>query len=115
MKALPLHFEGGAASIGMQPAQVLPPPFPLCCSCFILVRCGNPELTFNDAFPLFTADNMAFPCTELFILSLILGVGSGKGGGSMTHRHIETITFGTCLVICAHTHTRTHMHAHILT
>ena len=37
----------------------------------------------------------------------------------MTHRHIETITFGTCLVICAHTHTQTHthtyMHAHILT
>ena len=30
----------------------------------------------------------------------------------MTHRHIETITFGTCLVICAHTHTHTHTHAH---
>ena len=29
----------------------------------------------------------------------------------MTHRHIVTITFGTCLV----THTHTHMHAHILT
>ena len=35
---------------------------------FVLVRCGTPELTFNDAFPLFTADNMAFPCAELFIL-----------------------------------------------
>ena len=30
---------------------------PLCCRCFVLVRCGNPELTFNDAFPLFTAGN----------------------------------------------------------
>ena len=30
----------------------------------------------------------------------------------MTHRHIETMTFGTCLVICAHTHTHTHTHAH---
>ena len=30
----------------------------------------------------------------------------------MTHRHIETITFGTCLVICAHTHTHTHTHTH---
>ena len=32
----------------------------------------------------------------------------------MTHRHMETITFGTCLVICAyaHTHTHTHTHAH---
>ena len=31
----------------------------------------------------------------------------------MTHRHIETITFGTCLVIfaCARTHTQTHTHA----
>ena len=28
----------------------------------------------------------------------------------MTHRHIETITFGTCLVICAHTHTHTCTH-----
>ena len=38
----------------------------------------------------------------------------GKGGGSMTHRHIETITFGTCLVIFAraHTHTQTHTHTH---
>ena len=41
----------------------------------------------------------------------------GRGGGSMTHRHIETITFGTCLVICAppppHTHARTHFsHRH---
>ena len=26
----------------------------------------------------------------------------------MTHRHIETITFGICLVICALTHTHTH-------
>ena len=31
----------------------------------------------------------------------------------MTHRHIEAITFGTCLVICAGAHT--HVHAHILT
>ena len=30
----------------------------------------------------------------------------------MTHRHIETITFGACLVICAHTHTHTHAHTH---
>ena len=34
----------------------------------------------------------------------------------MTHRHIETITFGTCLVIFArartHTHTHTHAHTH---
>ena len=32
----------------------------------------------------------------------------------MTHRHMETITFGTCLVTCAcaHTHTHTHTHAH---
>ena len=34
----------------------------------------------------------------------------------MTQRHMETIAFGTCLVICAHTHThthtRTHTHAH---
>ena len=30
----------------------------------------------------------------------------------MTHRHMETITFGTCLVICAHTHTHTHAHTH---
>ena len=29
----------------------------------------------------------------------------------MTHRHIESITFGTCLVICAPTHTHTHTHA----
>ena len=36
--------------------------------CFVLARCGNPELTFNDEFSLFTADNMAFPCAELFIL-----------------------------------------------
>ena len=33
----------------------------------------------------------------------------------MTHRHIETITFGTCLVICAHTHTHTHTHTHART
>ena len=33
-----------------------------------LVRCGNHELTFNDEFPLFTADNMTFPCAKLFIL-----------------------------------------------
>ena len=31
----------------------------------------------------------------------------------MTHRHIETITFGTCLVICAHTHTHTHARTHL--
>ena len=30
----------------------------------------------------------------------------------MTHRHIETITFGTCLVICAHTHTHTYARTH---
>ena len=30
----------------------------------------------------------------------------------MTHRHMETITFGTCLVICARAHTQTHTHAH---
>ena len=30
----------------------------------------------------------------------------------MTHRHTETITFGTYLVIRAHTHTHTHTHAH---
>ena len=30
----------------------------------------------------------------------------------MTHRHMETITFGTCLVICARAHTHTHMHTH---
>ena len=30
----------------------------------------------------------------------------------MAHRHMETITFGTCLVTCAHTHTYTHTHAH---
>ena len=32
----------------------------------------------------------------------------------MRHRHMQTITFGTCLVICAraHTHTHTHSHAH---
>ena len=32
----------------------------------------------------------------------------------MTHGHRETITFGTCLVICArtHTHTRAQTHAH---
>ena len=30
----------------------------------------------------------------------------------MTHRHMETITFGTCLVICARTHTRARTHAH---
>ena len=29
----------------------------------------------------------------------------------MTQRHIETITFGTCLVICARTHTHKHTHA----
>ena len=29
----------------------------------------------------------------------------------MTHRHLETITLGTCLVICTHTHTHTHTHA----
>ena len=28
----------------------------------------------------------------------------------MTHRHMETITFGTCLVICARTHTHTRAH-----
>ena len=35
----------------------------------------------------------------------------------MTHRQIETITFGTCLVICApaHTHTHTHTHTHVHT
>ena len=26
----------------------------------------------------------------------------------MTHRHIETITFGTCVVICTHKFTHTH-------
>ena len=35
----------------------------------------------------------------------------------MTHRHIETITFGACLVICAYTHkhrhTQTHRHSDI--
>ena len=40
----------------------------------------------------------------------------GKGGGFMTHRHIETITFGTCLVIFAraqtHKNTRTHTCTH---
>ena len=30
----------------------------------------------------------------------------------MTHRHLETITFGTCLVICAHTDTHTHASTH---
>ena len=30
----------------------------------------------------------------------------------MTHRHIETITFGTCLVIFARTHTHTHTNTH---
>ena len=30
----------------------------------------------------------------------------------MTHRHIKTITFGTCVVICAHTHTHTHARTH---
>ena len=30
----------------------------------------------------------------------------------MTHRHMETITFGTCLVKCAYVHTHTHTHAH---
>ena len=34
---------------------------PLCCSCCVLVRCGNPELTFNDEFLLFTADNKRHP------------------------------------------------------
>ena len=29
----------------------------------------------------------------------------------MTHRHIETITFGTCLVICARARTHAHTHA----
>ena len=29
----------------------------------------------------------------------------------MTQGHIETITFGTCLVICARTHTHKHTHA----
>ena len=40
----------------------------LCSSYCVLVKCGNPELTFNDEFPLFTADTMTFPCAELFIL-----------------------------------------------
>ena len=30
----------------------------------------------------------------------------------MTRRHMETITFGTCLVICARAHTRTHTRTH---
>ena len=30
----------------------------------------------------------------------------------MTHRHIETITFGTCLVICANAHTHTYARTH---
>ena len=30
----------------------------------------------------------------------------------MTHRHIETITFGTCLVICGHTHAHTYARTH---
>ena len=33
----------------------------------------------------------------------------------MTHRHVETITFGSSLVVCARARTHTHMHAHILT
>ena len=33
----------------------------------------------------------------------------------MSHRHIETIALGTCLVICAHTHTHTHTHTHVRT
>ena len=59
---------------------------PLCCRCCALVRCGNPELTCNDEFPLFTADNMTFPCAELFILqkNFCFPVGwvcSGRLGG----------------------------------
>ena len=30
----------------------------------------------------------------------------------MTHRHTETITFGTCPVRCAYTHKHTHTHTH---
>ena len=30
----------------------------------------------------------------------------------MADRHIETITFGTCLVIFADAHTHTHAHTH---
>ena len=58
---------------------------PLCCSCCVLVRCGNPESTSNDEFPLFTADNMTFLCAELFILqqffcSLWIGYVPAGGG-----------------------------------
>ena len=45
------------------------------------------------------------------LASKTLQCGKG-GGGSMTHRHMETITFGTCLVICAPTHKHTYTHAH---
>ena len=60
---------------------------PLCCRCCALVKCGNPELTCNDEFPLFTADNMTFPCAEFSFcnkvsVSLWVGYVPAGGGGA---------------------------------